>query len=170
MGFDIKAAMDAIVAVVSQNYPFLLAGLALLLLFSSNRIRHGIEKAFTDNWQLTLLAMLAFGFRRGGDLSTPYVQSARLIVKNAVLWVMFLASMGASVFFSFDSHFNAIFPTEARKRAAEIRTTNQIGGVIADIGALTQKRQIEEAERLFDTDGRKAYDRQLASLSQAAQG
>src|SRR5207244_357943 len=56
MGFDIKAAMDAIVAVVSQNYPFLLAGLALLLLFSSNRIRHGIEKAFTDNWQLTLLA------------------------------------------------------------------------------------------------------------------
>jgi hypothetical protein len=119
---------------------------------------------------LVLFAMLAFGFRRGGDLSTPYVQSARLIVKNAVLWVMFLASMGASVFFSFDSHFNAIFPTEARKRAAEIRTTNQIGGVVADIGALTQKRQIEEAERLFDTDGWKAYDKQLANLAQAAQG
>src|ERR1700745_2543058 len=119
---------------------------------------------------LVLFVMLAFGFRRGGDLSTPYVQSARLIVKNAVLWVMFLASMAASVFFSFDSHFNAIFPAEARKRAAEIRTTNQIGGVVADIGAQTQKRQIEEAERLFDTEGWKAYDRQLASLAQAAQG
>jgi hypothetical protein len=37
MGFDIKAAVDGIVAVVSQNYPFILAGLALLLLFGSNR-------------------------------------------------------------------------------------------------------------------------------------
>ena len=98
------------------------------------------------------------------------MQSVRLIVKNAVLWVMFLASMAASVFFSFDSHFNAIFPAEQRKRAAEIRTTNQIGGVISDIGALTQKRQIEEAERLFDTEGWKAYDKQLTSLGQTAQG
>jgi hypothetical protein len=293
MGFDIKAAVDGIVAVVSQYYPYILAGLVLLFLFSSNRLRHAIEKALTDNWQLTLLAstgialslasayttfdglrnftsapllsvfisfgiqgvmlivawligesfavgmnqraadgrrmrlvdasvgallglafvglvfywtllkydavsltssgvkadmgrfadvsvyfllslvllaMLAFGFRRGGEISTPYVQSLRLIVKNAVLWVMFLASMSASVFFSFDSHFNAIFPAESRKRAAEIRTTNQIGGVVSDIGALTQKRQIEEAERLFDTDGWKAYDKQLANLSQAAQG
>ena len=121
-------------------------------------------------WRWCCSAMLAFGFRRGGDISTPYVQSLRLIVKNAVLWVMFLASMAASVFFSFDSHFNAIFPAESRKRAAEIRTTNQIGGVVADIGALTQKRQIEEAERLFDTEGWKAYDKQLASLAQAAQG
>jgi hypothetical protein len=293
MGFDIKAALDGIVAVVSQNYPFVLAALALLFLFSSNRLRHGIEKALTDNWQLTLLAstgialslasgyttfdgirnftsapllsvfisfgiqgvmlivawligesfavgmnqraadgrrvrlvdagvgmllglafvglvfywtlhqydavsltntglkadvvrladvsvyfllalvllaMLAFGFRRGGDISTPYVQSLRLIVKNGVLWVMFLASMGASVFFSFDSHFNAIFPADSRKRAAEIRTTSQIGGAVADIGALTHKRQIEEAERLFETEGWKAYDKQLASLTQAAQG
>ncbi|MEZ0300433.1 MAG: hypothetical protein ACAH24_00060 [Hyphomicrobiaceae bacterium] len=295
MGFDIKAALDGIVAFATQYYPFILAGFAILLLFGKNNpIRHGIQKALTDNWQLTLLAstgialslasgyttfdglrnftsapllsvfisfgiqgvmlivawligesfavgmnqrnsegrrvrlvdasvgmllgvafiglvfywtlqqanavsltssgsikadmgrfadvamyfllalvlvaMLAFGFRRGGDISTPYVQSLRLIVKNAVLWVMFLASMAASVFFSFDSHFNAIFPSEARKRAAEIRTTNQIGGVISDIGALTQKRQIEEAERLFDTEGWKAYDKQLTSLGQTAQG
>src|SRR5262249_16508573 len=119
---------------------------------------------------LVLVGMMAFGFRRGGDISTPYVQSLRLIVKNAVLWVMFLASMTASVFFSFDSHFNAIFPTEQRKRAAEIRSTSQVGAVIADVGALTQKRQIEEAERLFGTDGWKAYDQQLAALAQAAEG
>ena len=43
-------------------------------------------------------------------------------------------------------------------------------GVVADIGAVTQKRQIEEAERLFDTDGWKAYDKQLSGLAQAAQG
>src|SRR5438128_2494244 len=293
MGFDIKAAVDGIAAIVSQYYPFIAACLVLLLLFGSKGVRDSIHKALTDNWQLTLLAstgialslasayttfdglrnftsapllsvfisfgiqgvmlivawligesfavgmnqraadgrrvrlvdasvgavlgiafvgtafywllnrfdavsltstgikadvvrfadvsvysllalvffaMLAFGFKRGGDIATSYVQSLRLIVKNAVLWVMFLASMAASVFFSFDSHFNAIFPAEARKRAAEIRTTNQIGGVVADIGAQTQKRQIEEAERLFDTEGWKAYDKQLASLAQAAQG
>ncbi len=297
-GFDIKAVIDGIVAYASQNYILLLAGFALLVLFSSKgifgRIRNGIEKALTDNWQLTLLAstgialslasayttwdglrnftrapllsvaisfgvqgvmlivawligesfavgmsqrtsdgrrlrladatigmllgvalvgivfywilhqynavsltkqaglqtdwvkfadvsvyfllalvlvgMIAFGSRRGGEISTPYVQSVRLIVKNAVLWVMFLASMSASVFFSFDSHFNAIFPVEQRARAAEIRTTSQIGGVVSDIGALTQKRQIEEAESLFETEGWKAYDKQLSSLAQASQG
>ena len=119
---------------------------------------------------MVLVGMIAFGFRRGGDISTPYVQSLRLIVKNSVLWVMFLASMAASVFFSFDSHFNAIFPAEQRKRAAEIRTTSQIGSVVSDIGAITQKRQIEEAEALFSTDGWKAYDKQLASLAQSSQG
>src|ERR1700730_9286234 len=290
---DIKALSDTLVLIVTQYYPYLIAGMVVLVLAGNNPVRHGIGKALSENWQLTLLAstgvalslasayttfdglrnftsapllsvfiafgiqgvmlivawligesfavgmnqrahdgrrvrmvdasvgamlgvalvglvfywilhqynalsltstgvkadkgrfvdvtvyfllslvllgMLAFGFRRGGDISTPYVQSLRLIVKNAVLWVMFLASMSASVFFSFDSHFNAIFPAEARKRAAEIRTTNQIGGVVSDIGAVTQKRQIEGAERLFDTEGWKAYDKQLANLSQAAQG
>jgi hypothetical protein len=270
MGFDIKAAVDGIAAVASQYYPFILAGLALLLLFGSNRVRDGIHKALTDNWQLTLLAstgialslasayttfdglrnftsapllsvFISFGIQgvmlivawligesfavgmnqratdgrrvrlidasvgallgvafvglvfywtlhqtnalaltssgvkadmgRFADVAVYFLLSlVLLIVKNAVLWVMFLASMAASVFFSFDSHFNAIFPAEQRKRAAEIRTTNQIGGVVADIGAVTQKRQLEEAERLFDTDGWKAYDKQLASLSQSAQG
>src|SRR5580765_8616901 len=56
MGFDIKAAVDGIAAVVSQNYPFLLAGLALLVLFGNNKVRDGIHKALTDNWQLTLIA------------------------------------------------------------------------------------------------------------------
>jgi hypothetical protein len=118
---------------------------------------------------LVVVAMIAFSFSRGSDLSQPYVQSVRVIAKNLVLWVMFIATMGASVFFSFDSHFNAIFPQEQRKRAAEIRTTSQIGGVVADVGALTQKRQIEEAEALFSSDGWRAYDAQLTALAHAAQ-
>ncbi|NJO33997.1 MAG: hypothetical protein HC869_13505 [Rhodospirillales bacterium] len=119
---------------------------------------------------LMLVAVIAFNFRRGGDISTPYVQSVRLIAKNAVLWVMFLAAMTASVFFSFDSHFNAIFPAEQKKRAAEIRTLNQVGRVVADIGERAQRVQLAEAERLFDTDGWKAYDTQLTRLAQQAQG
>jgi hypothetical protein len=119
---------------------------------------------------LVLIAVIAFNFRRGGDISTPYVQTVRLIAKNAMLWLMFLASMGASVFFSFDSHFNAIFPTEQRARAAEIRTLNQVGGIVADIGERAQKVQLAEAERLFDTDGWKAYDAHLTRLAGEAAG
>src|SRR5262245_6200042 len=42
---------------------------------------------------LVLVGIIGFNFRRGGDISQPYVQSVRLIAKNFVLWVMFLASM-----------------------------------------------------------------------------
>ena len=105
--------------------------------------------------------VIAFNFRRGGDISTPYVQSVRLIAKNAVLWVMFLASMASSVFFSFDSHFNAIFSAEQRKRAAEIRTLNQVGRVVADIGERTQKAQLERGRA-------PVRDRRLEGLRHAA--
>lgn len=117
---------------------------------------------------LVAVALIAFSFRRGGDVVQPYVQTVRLIAKNAVLWVMFLAAMSASVFFSFDSHFNGIFPVEARARAAEIRTLNQVAGVVADIGERARKVQIAEAERLFESDGWKAYEAQLARLALTA--
>ncbi|CAN0477282.1 unnamed protein product, partial [Phaeothamnion confervicola] len=74
---------------------------------------------------LIVFGVLAFNFARGGELSLPYVQSGRIIVKNAVLWVMFLACMATSVFFSFDSLFTAIFPKDERVRAAQLRAQNQ---------------------------------------------
>jgi hypothetical protein len=140
----------------------------------------GVVQGFRADWvrfsdvalyfslALLVVAILAFNFRRGGDISTPYVQSVRIIVRNFVLWVMFLASMTASVFFSFDSHFNAIFPADAKKRAAEIRTLNQVGRVVADIGEEAQRARLKEAERLFETVGWKAYDAQLARLAHEA--
>ena len=74
---------------------------------------------------------------------------------------MFLASMSASVFFSFDSHFNAIFPADQKKRAAEIRTLNQVGRVVADIG--------EEAQARAARGGRAAVrGRRLEGLRRAA--
>jgi len=170
-------------AVVGAFLGLLLASLVFYwLLTTTNAIRISQFKGLETNWArlndvtvyfgigLAALGLIVFGALRGGELSTPYLQSIRLIIRNGVLWVMFLAAMAASVFFSFDSHFNAIFPQEQRARAAEIRTNAQVGAVISDIGALTQKRQIEEAERLFETDGWKAYDVQLTKLAQAAQG
>ena len=171
-------------AAIGMGLGMALAGLVFCwVLIQSDAIgftRGAGAQSFHADWQrfagvslyfamaLVLLALIAFSFRRGGDVAQPYVQSVRLIARNAVLWVMLLASMGASVFFSFNSHFNGIFPAEARARAAEIRTLNQVAGVVADIGERARKVQIAETERLFAADGWKAYDAQLAKLAVAA--
>ncbi|MFZ1106533.1 MAG: hypothetical protein WAN86_27340, partial [Hyphomicrobiaceae bacterium] len=119
---------------------------------------------------LALLGLIVLAARRGGDIARSYVQAVRLIVGNAALWAMLLACMGASVLFSFDSHFNAIFPAEQRKRAAEIRTLGQIAATIADIGERAQKVQAAETGHLFETEGWKTYDAQLAALAELARG
>lgn len=182
-----RGAFSAREAVIGMGLGIAFVGLVFYWVLSQSDAigftrNAGVIKGFHADWgrfsdvalyftmALVLLGLLMFGFRRGSDISVPYVQSVRLIAKNAVLWVMFLASMSASVFFSFDSHFNAIFPADARKRAAEIRTLNQVGAIVADIGERAQKVQIAEAERLFDTDGWKAYDSELAKLAVAARG
>jgi hypothetical protein len=117
---------------------------------------------------LLLLATLILN--RSSDVAAPYVQSARVIARNAVLWVMFLACMATSVFFSFDSLFSAIFPAEERRRAADIRAINQVAGIVADIGTLMQRRHLEEAEALFRSEGWMRWDEQLAGLTRQAQG
>jgi hypothetical protein len=103
------------------------------------------------------------------DLVRPYLQSSRVIIRNAVLWVMFLACMGTSVFFSFDSLFSAIFPQSERVRAAELRAQNQVAGIVADIGGTISNRRLTAAEDLFTSDGWRAYDTQLGSLAREAQ-
>ncbi len=117
---------------------------------------------------LLLLATLILNHK--SDIAQPYVQSARIMAKNAVLWVMFISTMATSVFFSFDSLFTSIFPQSERKRAAEIRSINQVAAVVADVGALIQRRQAEEADHLFNSDGWKAYEKTLGELSKQSQG
>jgi len=102
------------------------------------------------------------------DIGTSYVQSTRVIIKNAVLWLMFLSCMATSVFFSFDSLFTAIFPQDERVRAAELRAQNQVAGVVADIGTTIEERKLSSAQELFVSEGWAAYDRSLARLSAAA--
>lgn len=104
------------------------------------------------------------------DLVKPYIQSGRIIIKNIILWVMFLFCMSVSVFFSFDSHFSGIFPQSERVRAAELRAQNQVAGIVADIGTTIQTKQVQEAEELFRTDGWKAYEKNLDSLARQSQG
>lgn len=103
------------------------------------------------------------------DILGNYAQGARVILANLHLWIMLLACMGTSVFFSFDSLFTSIFPQEERVRAAEIRAINQVASTVADIGGLIQRRQLEESEKLFETKAWKDYDeKHLTSLAAAA--
>jgi hypothetical protein len=117
---------------------------------------------------LLVLATLLINHR--SEVVQPYVQSARLIAKNAMLWVMLLLCMGTAAFFSFDSFFNSIFPEGERARSAEIRAQRQVAGVVNDIGALVSRRQVEETEQLFRSPGWQGYERQLTALAQASLG
>ncbi len=125
---------------------------------------------FGDTYLILGAALLVFVLVMvsGGDLGKPYVQGTRVIVRNAVLWVMFLACMATSVFFSFDSLFSAIFPKDERARAAELRAQNQVAGITADIGQTISDRRIHEAEALFKAEGWRAYEKQLAGIAEAA--
>ncbi|MCB1505476.1 MAG: hypothetical protein KDJ47_10920 [Hyphomicrobiaceae bacterium] len=102
------------------------------------------------------------------DVGANYVQSGRLIIKNSMLWLMFLACMATSVFFSFDSLFSTIFPQEERKRAAEIRATSEVARVVSDIGAYATKRRIEEARDLFQTPAWVGYESELDKVATLA--
>ena len=118
-----------------------------------------------------LLAVIGFNFRRGGDIATPYVQSRA--PRRQELDAVGDVSGGWSgvgvllLRLAFQRHLPC---RPAGKRAAEIRTLNQVAAVVADIGERAQKVQLAEAERLFDTDGWKAYDAHLAKLAQEAAG
>jgi hypothetical protein len=136
--------------------------------------RYGIA---ADRWiQGLLVAGAVFGglglltvFARS-DVVAPYAQALRIIAKNSMLWVMFLACMSTSVFFSFDSRFNVVFPKEQRERVSQLRAQNQVTGIIADIGDTITTQQLDQTEALFKSAGWLAYDKQLDKLATAAQG
>jgi hypothetical protein len=115
------------------------------------------------------LAFLLVTFSRA-EIIGPYARGTRVILANLHLWVMFLACMGASVFFSFDSLFSSIFPQSERVRAAELRAQNQVAGIVADIGTTIATKRLAESDRLFETEGWKAYDENLTKLARASLG
>ncbi|WP_045835117.1 hypothetical protein [Hyphomicrobium sp. 99] len=115
-----------------------------------------------------LLLFALFALYAASDLVRPYVQVVRVIIRNSMLWLMFLACMATSVFFSFDSFFTAIFPPSERVRAAELRAQNQVSGIITDIEQAIAKRRGSLAEELFTTDAWKGYEQQLENITKAA--
>ncbi len=97
-------------------------------------------------------------------IASRIVATLRMIAQHAVLWVMLLACMAASVFFSYDSLFSQIFPSDERARAAEIRTRSQIAKLIQTLDERTSVTLITEQKMLFESAGWRAYSRQLSAL------
>ena len=157
----------------------LFIALTVLVLQSTGRVdlKHtatsGVDwSSFADGMLIVVAGLLAaalVALYSASDLVQPYLQSSRVIIKNTVLWVMFLACMATSVFFSFDSLFTAIFPQSERVRAAELRAQNQVAGIIADIGGTIETRRLTAAEDLFGAEGWKAYEITLSRLAKEAQ-
>ncbi|MFM1815201.1 MAG: hypothetical protein RLZ98_1896 [Pseudomonadota bacterium] len=152
---------------------FAVAAITLAVSWSGVTSTPGISFADPGSWassdRLLFLALgiiiVASVLLFQNDVIRPYLQGGTVMLRNMVLWVMFLACMATSVFFSFDSLFSAIFPQDERKRAADIRSINQVSGVVADIGALIQTRRIEEAKKLFQQgSGWENYESQLDAV------
>ena len=126
---------------------------------------------FSDQLIVLVVGMLAIALvflYAASDVVQPYIQSTRVVAKNAVLWVMFLACMATSVFFSFDSLFSNIFPQSERVRAAELRAQNQVAGIVADIDQTISTRRMSAVDDLFVSEGWQTYDAQLATLAKVA--
>jgi len=115
-----------------------------------------------------ILMVALFTLYAANDLVRPYVQVMRIIIRNSMLWLMFLACMTTSVFFSFDSFFTAIFPPSERVRAAELRAQNQVSGIVSDIEQALAARSANLADAIFTTEAWKDYEHQLGALTQAA--
>ena len=115
-----------------------------------------------------VLLVAQFALYAASDLVQPYVQVVRVIIRNSMLWVMFLACMATSVFFSFDCFFTAIFPQSERVRASELRAQNQVSGIISDIEHSIEIRRANLAEDLFATQAWKDYEQQLNSISKVS--
>lgn len=165
-------------AAVKGGFAGALIFTALLVLGLSFSGLLNVERYFTLDFQwgdtaillVGLLLISAIVFASGAEMFEPYMASTRIIVRNAVLWLMFLSCMATSVFFSFDSLFSTIFPQQERERAAQLRAQNQVAGIIADIGQTISTQRLEEAQSLFQNEGWTQYDRQLGDLVERAQG
>ena len=154
-----------------------IAGLTLVLQWSGAA---DIRQASAEDlsWSKTGDKMLIFAFGilmaalfvlyAASDLIQPYIQGSRVIIRNSMLWVMFLACAGTSVFFSFDSLFTAIFPQSERVRAAELRAQNQVAGIIKDTEQTVADRTASEAGALLQSEAWNDYDGQLAALTKIA--
>ena len=102
------------------------------------------------------------------EIIGPYLRGGKVIVQNLPIWLMFLACMGTSVFFSFDSLFSTIFPEGERKRAGDIRAQNKISGILADVEARLKERQREARSTLFKSEAWAKYDAALDFVQREA--
>ena len=98
------------------------------------------------------------------EIFQPYTRGLKAIFMSLPVWLMFLACAITSVFFSFDSLFSTIFPQDQRARVAQLRTTNQVAGIVADLGVTISKRQGDSIDGLFSGAEWKDYSSRITDI------
>lgn len=124
------------------------------------------------NYLLLLIAIVVLAtlvLFAGRDIVDNYMQTIRVILRNAMLWLMFLACMATSVFFSFDSLFTTIFPASERARAAELRARSQAARINSDIVALNARRRLEQRTSFLAGKEWQAYAQDLDGIAKELQ-
>lgn len=146
-------------------------GLTLLLVVGLFVVfRNDLERlwsAQSDDFKHILAAALLMALLLvtvGRNIIGNYLQSIRVVAKNVVLWIMFLACMATSVFFSFDSLFSTIFSETERQRAADLRTRSEVASIMNDVVDLATRRQLERRTELLNSGEWSAYSRILHQL------
>ena len=82
---------------------------------------------------------------------------AKAMIRHVPLWVMFLACMATSVFFSFDSLFSRIFPQDERQRAATSRIHAELSTLTNDIAETARSSEQDEIKSIFRSEAWIAY-------------
>jgi hypothetical protein len=129
------------------------------------------QDKFIQQITFAAIAVMLIGplfMARSGGIIGDYANGLRIVLGNAVLWIMFFATAGTAVFFSYISLFDSIFPAGERVRAAEIRAINQVSGIVADIGETATRRRIAEADALFKSEAWASYERELDKAARLA--
>ena len=139
--------------------------------------RHKSELALpipTENLRVLIAvgisALLTLLIVTQNEVFEPYFRGIKTILKSLPIWLMFLSCMITSVFFSFDSLFSTIFPQSERERAAQLRTTNQVAGIVADLGATITKRQADSIDGLFTSAQWTEYSARINDIIAIARG
>jgi hypothetical protein len=171
-------ALQPIASSVAGILLFTAIGILIYSTFASQSVADAARAAsepWWNNWwdKLALAAPVVvlvtlLIVNAGSDVLEDYTQSLRVMIRSAVLWLMFLACMATSVFFSFDSLFSTIFPASERQRAAELRAQNQVAGIVNDIGSLAASRRLSEQETLFSHQAWSQYAANLDQLTKVA--
>ena len=127
------------------------AGFIALVIVVDDWYAIGLLDSVPEAWRNTALKIsagalavsliFALCLTSGGRLFHSGIGLLRVAAQNASLWLMLIACMGASVFFSFDSLFSTIFPQSERARASDIRTQGKIGELVNDVKASATKRR-----------------------------
>ncbi len=150
------------------------AGFVALVIVFDDWYAIGLLESVPEAWRVTALKVaagalavsliFALCLTSGGRLFHSGIGLLRVAAQNASLWLMLIACMGASVFFSFDSLFSTIFPQDERARASDIRTQGKIGELVNDVKASATNRRQQLLAQFARSPEWSAYSKNLDQL------